>query len=442
MEHNLLHAHIIRCIQKTSTSNLTDALKEWDFHEVACALSSSKNCALLFKKLPSELQSEIIFLLSTTEIREVITHMSEPEIGALAYFLDETEIERLKQIVPTKGIIKSQLERIQEQKEDIKEFLQFAPETAGSIMHDSSVLVKENFALSDVADRVDSYLKTHDTVPVIIVTDTKEHVVGRLHFARLIVSDPKSEIRDIVSAVAIASSNMDQEDLVALISQHRRDDIVVAVDENNRPMGVIHATDLLKVMEQEATEDLYQFAGVSHEEKAVEPIRSAVKYRYKWLLVNLATAFLAAWVVTLFEDTLSRLVVLAAYMPIVAGMGGNSGTQTLAVIIRGIATGEIEKNQGIKVAVKEVGAGIINGLIVGVVVSGVAILWQEDPMLGLVLVIAMVVNMLAAGLFGTIIPLTLRRLHMDPAVSSAVFLTTVTDVLGFFVFLGLASLLL
>lgn len=442
MEHNLKSSQIIRCLQKTPSENLASELGQWKFHDIARAIQTSPNAVFLFRKLPSEIQAETIFLFSDDEVKKMVGIMPEPEVNSLAHFLDQTELDRLKRIVPSEAVVEVRIQKHEEQKEEKEEFLPFAPETAGSIMQDNFVLVKEDFLLSDVADRVDSYLQNHDHVPVIVATDIKGVVKGRLHFARLIVAGGTKSIKDIISVVPIASSDLDQEELLTLINHNRRDDIIVAVDEDSRPIGVVHAADLLKVMQQEATEDLYQFAGVSNQEKAVEPVRIAVLHRYRWLLVNLATAFLAAWVVSLFEDTLSRLVILASFMPIVAGMGGNAGTQTLAVVIRGIATGEIEKNQGLLVAKKEVGAGIVNGLIVGVVVSLVAIWWQGSPVLGLVLAVAMVVNMFAAGLFGTIIPLTLRRLHVDPAVSSSVFLTTVTDVLGFFVFLGLASLLL
>jgi len=445
MEHTINSARIIRAIHDTQTSDLSEKLQSWDFHDIAIAIKSSDSAVKLFSKLPSDLQSEIIFLLPDEIKKSIIEVLTQSEIDVMAHYLDPSEIAKLKESVPTSEVYETEIKKTIEQQENAKEFLQFASETAGEIMKSTYILVKENFTVVDVADRVDSYLINHgerDEITVIIATDMKGVIKGRIFFARLIVADKDQKVIDLISPVFSVASDVDQEDVISLIHQGKRDDIVVAVDEDKRPIGVIHATDLLKIMQQEATEDLYQFAGVHPEEKAVEPIRTAVNNRYKWLLVNLATAFVAAAVVSLFEDTLARIVVLAAYMPIVAGMGGNAGTQTLAVVVRGIATGEIDKGEGKKVVIKEIGAGIINGLIVGVFVSIIAFLWHGSIYLGLVLAVAMVVNMLAAGLFGTIIPLTLQRMNLDPAVSSSVFLTTVTDVLGFFVFLGLASIFL
>jgi magnesium transporter len=222
-------------------------------------------------------------------------------------------------------------------------------------------------------------------------------------------------------------------------SPHRK---VVVLDKDGSVLGIIYADDALDLFQGKSTQTLYQFAGVKGSERPFDTVFEKVSHRYKWLIINLATAFLAASVVSLFKDTLSQLVILAAYMPIVAGMGGNAGTQTLAVIVRGIAVGEIDLKNGLSAIRREASAGFVNGIVVGVIVAIVATLWNGNPMLGLVIGLAMVVNLVVAGFFGALVPLIMKRLGKDPATSATIFITTATDVLGFFCFLGLASLLL
>ena len=214
------------------------------------------------------------------------------------------------------------------------------------------------------------------------------------------------------------------------------------MDEVGSILGIIYSDDILKIIEKKSADNLYGFAGVSEEEDIYDSPLTKVKNRYKWLLINLVTAFLAAAVVSLFQDTISAFVLLAVYMPIVAGMGGNAGTQTLAVVVRGLALKEIELKTAKRAIINEVIAGAINGAINGILVALVAWLWNGSFMLGIIVFIAMIVNLIVAGLFGAVIPLALKAIGKDPASSATVFITTATDVCGFFVFLGLASILL
>jgi magnesium transporter len=214
------------------------------------------------------------------------------------------------------------------------------------------------------------------------------------------------------------------------------------VDEENKLAGVITVDDVIDVIKDEATEDIYRLAGVSSDERVFTPPTDSLRKRTPWLMVNLATAFMAASVVKLFEGTISQMTALAVFMPIVAGMGGNAATQTLTVIVRGIALGELTWGNTRKALVKEGLVGIGNGLATGVVAAIGAWLLQGNPMLGLVLGMAMVINMFVAATAGTLIPVTLRALKVDPALASSVFITTLTDVFGFLSFLGLGSWLL
>jgi magnesium transporter len=224
--------------------------------------------------------------------------------------------------------------------------------------------------------------------------------------------------------------------------QDLRADAIGVVDDKEQIIGIIHVRDLLKIAQAEATEDIYGFAGVEREETPQDAIFTKVNKRYKWLIINLATAFLAASVVGIFEDTISKLAILAVYMPIVAGEGGNAATQSLAVVVRGLAVDEISWPEARGIIMRESLAGLLNGLIVGTASAFTAYFFGAPMMLGVVLGIAMIVNLFFAGLSGALIPFILKSFKIDPAVASSVFVTTVTDIIGFFVFLGLATLLL
>jgi len=207
-------------------------------------------------------------------------------------------------------------------------------------------------------------------------------------------------------------------------------------------LGIIYSDDVLQLMHEQESASLYDFAGISDEESVMDSTRRKVRFRYKWLIINLFTAFLAAFTVGLFEATLTKYVLLAVYMPIVAGMGGNAATQTLALVVRGISLKQIDLKTAGRTLRNEMSAGFINGLINGVIVCGVVIAKDGDYRIAIVLALAMVINLFVAGFFGTLIPLIMHKLKKDPATSATVFITTATDVLGFVAFLGLATIIL
>jgi magnesium transporter len=233
---------------------------------------------------------------------------------------------------------------------------------------------------------------------------------------------------------------MDQEAVAFVFRQH---DLVSApvVDDAGRLVGAITVDDVVDVIDEEAEEDLMRLGGIREGDLYADVLHTG-RARFTWLFVNLLTAFLAAAVIGLFEKTIDHIVILAVLMPIVASMGGNAGTQTLTVVVRALATREVNRSNAPRVLTKEVLVGVMNGLSFAVLVGSIAWLWSSQFGIGAVLAAAMIVNMLAAGLAGTAIPLGLSWLRIDPAVASGVFLTTVTDVIGFFAFLGLATLFL
>jgi magnesium transporter len=266
--------------------------------------------------------------------------------------------------------------------------------------------------------------------------------VGVISLRRLLLVPPDTPLKRIMTPDLISVRvHTDQEEVARQVASYNLLAIPV-VDDENKLVGVITVDDVIDVIKDEATEDLYRLAGVAGDERVFTPATESLRKRLPWLVVNLATAFLAASVVRIFQDTISQAVALAVFMPIVAGMGGNAATQTLTVIVRGIALGELTWSNTRKALFKEALVGVGNGLALGLVASAGAWLLQGDPILGLILALAMVINMIVAATAGTLIPLALRGLKVDPALGSSVFITTLTDVAGFFTFLGLGTLFL
>ena len=215
---------------------------------------------------------------------------------------------------------------------------------------------------------------------------------------------------------------------------------LAVVDNNGKLMGILKLEHMIDVFEDEATEDMYRMIGVGDEEKALGPFWGAVRGRLPWLFVNLATAILAGLAITLFESTLDRAVALAVFLPVIAGQGGIAGTQTLILIVRSIALGELGPGTAKRLLAKEVGLGLVHGAALGLAIGLITLAWKGSEYMALIVAIAMVCNLVVAGVSGVVVPLTLRALRIDPALASAVAVTTMTDVFGFLVYLGLASI--
>jgi magnesium transporter len=303
------------------------------------------------------------------------------------------------------------------------------------------ITVDVDRTLEDVAQRVRRHEERTGRYPTIFVSDGNE-LMGRLPAPVLAFADQDGEtLRDHLEETPYVRYDAPDTEVVDVFRANPESRVAV-LDEENTIMGVIHASDLLRIIEEEAGETLYEFTGVAEEESVLDGPMAKIKSRYQWLILNLGTAFLAAAVVGLFEDTIAAFTLLAVYMPVVAGMGGNAGTQSMAVTVRGLALGQVSLSTGGRVIWNEVVAGAANGAITGLLVTAIAAGVNRSPLLGLVLGISMILNLVIAGFFGALIPLILSRFGKDPATSATIFITTATDVLGFFIFLGLAQSIL
>jgi magnesium transporter len=274
------------------------------------------------------------------------------------------------------------------------------------------------------------------------VIDVRRHLVGVVSLRRLLLVPPSTPLKRIMTTDLISARvDMDQEEVARLVASYNLLAIPV-VDEENKLVGVITVDDVIDVIKDEATEDVYRLAGVTGDDRVFTRPYESLRKRLPWLQVNLVTAFIAASVVALFEGTIGRWSALAVFMPVVAGMGGNAATQTLTVIVRGIALGELTWANTRKALLKEAAVGVANGIGCGLVAGLVVWIWKGSPALGVIIGAAMIINMFVAATAGTLIPLALRAMKVDPALASSVFITTLTDVFGFLSFLGLGTLVL
>lgn len=320
----------------------------------------------------------------------------------------------------------------------LRTLVSYPPETAGGIMDPTVVSLAVDLSVHEAVDLLRR--APRQALYYLYVTDRNGVLHGVLNLRDLLLSPPERPIRELVNArVVSVPVGMDREEVAALMRE-RKFVALPVVDDEGRLLGVVKHDEVLDTVGEEAFEDMQKMVGAGGDESALSPVSTVVRRRLPWLYVNLVTAFIASAVVGLFEDTIAQVTALAVFLPIVSGQGGNSGAQALAVVMRGLSLREILPGSAWSVIVKELLAGLANGVAIAVV-TGLAVgFWSHSAALGMVIGLAMTVNMAMAALAGAAIPLLLKRLGRDPAQSSIIFLTTVTDVVGFASFLGFAAL--
>lgn len=408
-----------------------------------------------FSDLPKDEQEEILPRLDPEDAAELLEELEEEEAveaaaslptEALADVLDEMEPDAAADILGDlpKAQAESALAQMDAaQADEVRPLLAHADDTAGGLMTSEFFALRRQMTAQQAIDFLRQQELTGETPYYLYVVDRFNKLIGVVGLRDLIVAAPETTIEAImkrdVRSVAVGT---DQEEVARLMKKYSLLALPV-VDAEGHLVGMIRSSDIVYVIEEEATEDLYRLSNVADGDlNPWSPLPTSVSRRLPWLYINLLTAFLAAWVVSLFEATIAKLAVLAVFQGIVAGQGGNAGTQTLAIMVRGIALGEIELRDVWPVLLREAGIGLMHGVAVGAAVAVGAWLWKGIPLLGLVIGLAMVGNMIAAGIAGTLVPLTLKAFRLDPALASAVLVTTVTDCVGFGLFLGLATVFL
>ena len=409
--------------------------------------------AAVLREFPITEQVTLFRQLSREQAGAVLSEMDNESLLALVEALDQGEVSEILDRMPpdeaadvVETLPEEQAEQIldrmpEEESEEIQELLQYGESTAGGIMTPEFVAVHEDMTVGQALDHVRKAV-TKEGVFYVYVVDDHDHLVGVVPLRRLITADPLTPIHAIRRPDVIrVSAETDQEEVARLVTKHNLLAVPV-VSRDNRLIGTITVDDVIDVIHEEATEDIHRLGGVAADETVFDPAAKVVRRRLFWLLVNLPTAILAATVVALFEPAIKEVAVLAVFMPIVAGMGGNAGIQTFTVIVRAIALGDLTLANTRKVLAREALIGLANGVGTGVVAGAIAYAWKGNAMLGVILGLAMITNMLVAALAGTLIPVALKLIRVDPAVATGVIVTTFTDCSGFLSFLGLATILL
>jgi len=330
-----------------------------------------------------------------------------------------------------------------ERRAELDRHLRYPPGTAGALMTTRVLALQEGATADSTINEMRRLGDAIEEASYLYVVDDGGRLRGIVPLRRLLAAPPDQVLGELMMEDPVSvSANADQEEVAQLVSKYNLLAIPVLDEGDGRLLGVITVDDVIDVIHEEATEDMYHMAGLSEDERVFSPFGRSVGKRAPWVLVNLATASVAASVVGLFQESIASLVVLAVFMPVVAGMGGNMGTQTLTVITRGLALGELQFSSAMRAIAKQFGVGMTVGALAGLLAGAVAYVWLGNTMLGLVLFLAMMANMALAGLVGAVIPLALKALGQDPALGSGVIVTGFTDIFGFFCFLGLATALL
>ncbi len=391
----------------------------------------------VFKFLPLELQAEVLLWFDEDIIDEMLKTLSHKDLGELVGELDVDDAVDLVSELPEEERNKVLSFISPKERKDVEKLLEYPENSAGGLMTTRFITFPAEVKVSEVTEKLKKLGESESRL--IYIVDKEGKLKGATTYRKLLLANPNTSLGELAEEIPSVHPLMDQEDIVRIVEKYDLVEVPV-VNEEGKPIGVITLDDIMDIVEEEASEDIYKLGGLGEVESIFSnPFRSA-KRRLPWLVINLLTAFIAASVVGLFKDTISSVVYLAVFMPVIAGMGGNAGTQTLAMVVRSIALGEVSFKDVKKLLLKEVLVGVIIGITVGAITSAVAYVWVGNPFFGLLVFIALLGNMIVACIMGLLIPIILKALGQDPALASGVIVTTFTDVTGYLLFLGLATL--
>ena len=435
-------------------AHIRELLERDDFSSAIQLLEQLKSAdkVEVFDELDVEDQAELIPFLKPDQSADLMVELDHDDQADIAKRLDDQTLsDILDEMEPDDAadVIgdlpeerKARVLAEMEEADDVRPLLIHPDESAGGLMTTSFLTLRPAMTAQDAINALRAWSPDDELPYYLYVVDREQKLVGVVSLRSLIVAPPTKPVGDIMNRDVISVPvGTDQEECANLIRKHGFLALPV-VDAGNRLLGVITVDDLVGVIEEEATEDVYRLGGVPDEEKAFSPIGFSLRRRLPWLYINLGTAFLAALVVSLFEDTIAQVAILAAMQSIVAGQGGNAATQRVTIIVRALATGEVSLRDAPYIVGKEALLGILQGLAVALVVGLGIAAWEQNWVLGGVIAIALAGNLIVAGVVGAFIPFILKRLGIDPALASSVIVTTFTDCCGFAFSLGLATLLI
>lgn len=396
----------------------------------------------VFRTLPTDIAADVIVELADEPLDTILMHLGPKEISGLARKMGSDEAADIIGELPPEDRAEVLSTMPLEESTEVKELLKFHENSAGGIMDTKFTSLFKGMTVTKAMDLLREKAPEPDELYYLYILDSDNKPIGYVTLPDLLLASPQQTIESISQEFPdVVRLEDDQEKVASVINKYDLLGVPV-VDDLGIMKGVVRIDDAIDVMEEEATEDILRMGGADVTESVFTPTRRSVAKRLPWLYINLVTAILAAGIVGLFTKTISAVVTVAVFMPVVANMGGNAGTQTLAVTIRGLALGELTLRNTWSFVLKEAAVGVLKGLAVGIVTAAVAFLWNGSMVLGLVIGLSLVINLLVGSLMGVMIPVTLRRMKLDPALASGVFLTTITDAVGFFSILGLATVFL
>ncbi len=423
---------ILEPLHAADIADLMERLPSGDREAVIDALDGTREGidAEILSHVDDSVREDLLAALNTEQLAQIVSDLESDDALDLIEDLGEAERQEVLEAVPA------------DDRAILKQGLAYPDSSAGRLMRREVVTIPEHWTVGETIDFMRAFKADlpEDFYNLIIVTPT-HRPIGMLPLSRLLRTKRPIKVATIMQTEPkLIPVTMDQEDAAFLFRQYALVEAPI-VDDDGRLAGVITVDDIVHVLDEEHEEDILNLAGLKEDDFYADVAQTA-RLRFSWLFVNLLTAILASIVIAFFEATIQQVVALAVLMPIVASMGGNAGTQTLTVAVRALATNELTPANAARIVLKEVLVGGVNGILFAILIGGLTWAWFGEPLIGVVIAAAMIINLLVAGLTGTMVPLLLERLKVDPAVGSTVVLTTITDVIGFFAFLGLAALIL
>ena len=413
-----------------------------DTAELLSVLEEPEVKQRVFSFLPAKQAAEVLSLVSAHTKEILVEDLSDNLLGDLVEFLDSDDAADLLASLPNQRAKAVLAEVPTSLSREVAQLLRYPEDTAGGIMQVEYMAVVQGTRIDQAIEAIRNRTDDIPDIHIVFITDSSKRLLGVLPLRKLILARPDDLVEQAMDLHIISVPvDLDQEEVAQMFRKYDLISLPV-VDALGRLVGRITVDDVVDVIEEEATEDLYKLAGLDEEEEVLDSPWQSIRLRLPWLALNLLTAVLGALVIAYFEETIQKIAIAAAFMTIVAAQGGNAGVQTLTVIVRGIALGEVPLTQTRRILLKELTISLANGLILGICAGVLTYVWNGDAVLGLVLGLALAANFIVAASVGSIVPLTLRRLGVDPAVASNVFVGACTDICGFLFFLGILTVLL
>ena len=422
-------------------NNLTDEIKlidiaktldDYDDNQILklCSALTDEKLALILEQTDEASQKRLINFLTDEKIIKIFSFMQKDDI---------VDILGILNIGKTKNLINKMKEG---DRNTIRELLGYKDDTAGGIMTTEYISLNGKLTVQNALKKIKELSPKTELIDTIFVLNNEKKLSGIVDLRDILISEDNKTLNDIADTnFKYVEPELDQEDVANIASKYDLN-VIPVVDKKMSMLGIITIDAIMDVISEEQTEDVLKMGGIAKVETLDSKFLESLKLRFPWLLVNLITAFIASLTVKAFEGTISQVVALSAIMSIVTGMGGNAGTQTVSIIIRNIAMGNVELKDAWHLLEKEILLGLVNGIGIGLITGIVVYFIYGNVYLGVIILLAIIGNLILAGISGILIPLILDKMHIDPALSSSIFLTTVTDTLGFFIFLSLAKIFL